>query len=96
MAIEKRNKNDSALAEHSVNCDKDINWEETKILSIQPKWYQRKIREALEIQCLNTSSEHENGINRDRGNYVTTDTWKPFFEHWKKVEPNLNRWSNNS
>ena len=43
---------------------------------------ERKIRESLEINNLETKSEYEKSIkvlNRDRGNTVNTNSWKPLF-----------------
>ena len=83
-AIFKYNWKDSALAEHKKTCQDDIDWNKTDVLSVQPNWYKRKIREALEIQCLDCGPNTLHGLNRDNGNYVTTDTWKSFFSYWKR------------
>ena len=43
---------------------------------------ERKIRESLEINNLETKSEYDKSIkllNRDRGNIVNTNSWKPLF-----------------
>ena len=91
-AINKGHIQDSALAEHGIKCNDNVSWDNVQVLSVQPNWYRRKVREALEIQCLQTGPEQPNGINRDLGDYVTTDTWKNFFTIWKHIEPNLKRW----
>ena len=44
--------------------------------------YERKIREALEINKLKTINEKDKTftvLNRDNGDYVTTNSWKPLF-----------------
>ena len=37
----------SGICEHSVKCNKDIEWDNSRTISIQPKYYERKIRETL-------------------------------------------------
>ena len=69
-----------ALAEHSQTCDCDINWEHTKTIAIEPVFFRRKVREALEIRRLKTGPNDTNGLNRDYGDYVTTNTWQPLLE----------------
>ena len=51
----------------------------TKTVAVEPTWYRRKVREALEIRRLKTGPEEETGINRDLGDYVTTNTWSSLF-----------------
>ena len=44
--------------------------------------YERKIREALEINKLKTTNEKDKTftvLNRDNGDYVMTNSWKPLF-----------------
>ena len=46
--------------------------------------YKRKVREAFEINRLKTLNERDKtfkALNRDNGDYVTTNSWKPLF--WK-------------
>ena len=53
-----------------------------KTIRISPYMYERKIREALEINKLKTINEKEKTftvLNRDNGDYVTTNSWKPLF-----------------
>ena len=71
-------KND-ALAAHSSVCDCTDRLEETQMLAVEPVWYRRKVREALEIRRLKTGPNDEHGINKDNGDYVTTNTWDPLF-----------------
>ena len=42
--------------------------------------FRRKVREALEIKRLRTGPDEQNGLNKDNGDYVTTDTWKSLFD----------------
>ena len=44
--------------------------------------HERKIRESLEISNLQTKAEYDKSIkmlNRDRGNIVNTNSWRPLF-----------------
>ena len=66
---------DSALAEHSYNCNQDVNWEDVKTVSIQPNYFKRCVRESLEIRRLKTGPDSDKGINKDYGLYVTTNVW---------------------
>ena len=40
----------SAIATHIKFCTEEINWEKTKTLKVETKKFDRKVREALEIQ----------------------------------------------
>ena len=79
-AVFKGNVKDDALAEHSESCGCKINWETTNTLAKETVWFKRKVREALEIRRLKTGPEEENGLNRDLGDYVTTNTWSTLFD----------------
>ena len=57
-------------------------WLHPKTVRISPYMYERKIREALEINKLKTITEKDKTftvLNRDNGDYVTTNSWKPLF-----------------
>nr|XP_047146169.1 uncharacterized protein LOC124819034 [Hydra vulgaris] len=69
----------SAVAEHSKICQGKFNWNGRNTLKIETNSFNRKVREALEIQ-LNESTFRDNGLNRDDGDYVTTSFWKPMFK----------------
>ena len=43
-------------------------------------FFRRKVRKALESRRLNTGTNDPNGLNRDYGDYVTTNTWQPLFD----------------
>ena len=79
-AVFKGDIENDALAAHSQSCECDIKWENTKTLAIEPIWFRRKVRESLEIRRLKTGPEDPNGLNRDNGDYVTTNTWKTLFD----------------
>ena len=43
-------------------------------------WFRRKVREALEIRRLGTGPDKTRGLNRDYGDYVTTNEWQTVFD----------------
>ena len=71
-------KND-AIAAHTSVCGCEARFDETQVVAVEPVWFRRKVREALEIRRLQTGPNDTNGINKDNGDYVTTSTWKPLF-----------------
>ena len=88
---------------HHDKCGCNIDLSQIKTVAVEPLWYRRKVREALEIRRLQTGPNEQTGINRDLGDYVTTNAWKPLFtkinkdKHtltFKKMTPNHNTESN--
>jgi hypothetical protein len=69
----------SAVAEHSKTCQGNFLWNGRNTVKIEINSYNRKVREALEIQH-HESTFRDNGLNRDDGDYVTTSFWKPMFK----------------
>ena len=72
----------SSATEHSKECHGRFNWLHPKILAKLSNIHERKIRESLEINNLETKAEYDKSIkvlNRDRGNIVNTNSWKPLF-----------------
>ena len=67
------------IAEHHDKCGCKIDLTKTKTVAVKPTWYRRKVREALKIRRLQTGPDEETGINRDLGDYVTTNTWASLF-----------------
>ena len=59
----------SAVAEHSLQIGHNILFREAKALSHSPFFYQRKIREGIEI------FKHPNNFNRDEG-WSLSPLWK--------------------
>ena len=82
-AIFKGDRND-ALAEHQNICGCKVFTETTKTIAVEPIWYKRKVREALEIRRLKTGPNEDRGLNRDLGDYVTTDSWNTLFTQINK------------
>ena len=54
---------------HSDNPNHNIKWENTKILSVEHKWFERGVKEAIHIQALNPS------LNKDSGRYNLPLIW---------------------
>ena len=72
----------SGVTGHTKECHEQFHWLHPKTIHISPYMYERKIREALEINKLKTINENDKTftvLNRDNGDYVTTNSWKPLF-----------------
>ena len=72
----------SGATEHSKECHGRFNWLHPKTLAKLLNIHKRKIRVSLEINNLETKVEYDKSIkvlNRDRGNIVNTNSWKPLF-----------------
>ena len=72
----------SGVIVHSGKCDGDILWENATTVKVESNRFNRKVREALEIQY-NDSEPTNGGMNLDNGQYVTTKFWKPMFKYLK-------------
>ena len=83
--VEKEQWQKSALALHKKNCDDDILFDEVKTLKIEHNTFNRKVREALEIQYHRCEPKY-GGINLDTGKYAMTKFWMPFFESLRKLK----------
>ena len=78
-AIYLHNWNDSALAEHTKDCNEGVNWDNFQTMSTQPDYFKRSVMEALEIQREEVCNVNHPLINDRSGQYVTTNIWKPLF-----------------
>ena len=68
--------------EHTKECHGQFNWMHRRTISVMSNMYKRKVREALEMNKLKTLNETDKTLkvlNRDNGNYVTKNSWKPLF-----------------
>ena len=66
---------------HMQSCDAEFDWKNLKTMKVEERKFDRKVREALEIQLQNTSPHSKNGLNQDD---VTTRFWKPMFSYLRK------------
>ena len=72
----------SGSTEHSKECHGRFSWLHPKTLAKLSNIHKRKIRESLEIKNLETKAEYDISIkvlDRDQGNIVNTNSWKPLF-----------------
>ena len=68
--------------QHSKDCHGRFNWLNIQTFAKSPKMHERKIRESLEMNNLETKAEYDKSINvliRDWSNIVNTNSWKPLF-----------------
>ena len=68
--------------EHTKECHGQFDWRHLKTICISPYMYKRKIHEALEINKLKPINEKDKiftVLNRDNGDYIKTNSWKPLF-----------------
>ncbi|XP_057316789.1 uncharacterized protein LOC130657810 [Hydractinia symbiolongicarpus] len=68
----------------NCSCNVGYDWDTAKMLKQEFNKFDRKVREALEIQFQDTSPRSEHGLNLDDGQYVTTKFWKPMFAYLKR------------
>ena len=72
----------SGAVEHSKDCHGQFNWLHPKTLAKLSNIHERKIRDSLQINNLETKAEYDKFIkvlSRDRGNIVNTNSWKSLF-----------------
>ncbi|MEO0685547.1 MAG: hypothetical protein AAFY76_11030 [Cyanobacteria bacterium J06649_11] len=71
----------SGIPLHAEYYKAGFKWDDTRILKTEERRFDRKVREALEIQLQDTAPRSEQGLNQDDGQYVTTKFWKPMFSY---------------
>ena len=72
----------SGATKHARECHGQFDWLHPKTVRISPYVYERKIREALELNKLKTINEKDKTftvLNKDNGDCVTTNSGKPLF-----------------
>ena len=72
----------SGAAFHSRTCD-GIIWDQIETLKTEGNRFDRKVREALEIQYYKCGPTN-GGMNIDNGHYLKTLFWTPFFTNLRK------------
>ena len=68
--------------EHTKECHGQFDWMHQKTVHISSYIYERKIHEALKRNKLKTINKKDKTftvLNRDKGDYATTNSWKPLF-----------------
>ena len=83
--VEKKEWNKSALAHHAKDCQGTIEFEKAETVKVISNRFDRKIREALEIQ-MHDCHHNNGGMNIDKGQYVETKFWTPLLKYVKKTE----------
>ena len=74
----------SGVSFHAKTCKEGFDWDNVKTIKIEDRKFDRKVREALEIQFQETSPHNEHGLNQDDGQYVTTTFWKPMLSYLRE------------
>ena len=67
----------SAIAEHSFNNSRKIQFQDTAILSTKSEYLERLIAEAIEVDL------HPNNINGEEG-LTLSSSWRPILRHLKE------------
>lgn len=89
QALKKLDDNKSAIAEHAIKQDHNIDWDNAKLLHHEPTYYKRMIKEAIEIK------KHPFNFNREDG-LTLNRTWNTVLKIHKKedITPRENPRSN--
>ena len=62
-----------------------FDWFYPKTLSMKNRYYDRKVREPLEIDMMVIRYGQHRVLNRDNGNFVKTNVWKPLLKKMKTL-----------
>ena len=91
----KCNWSSSGATEHTMECHGHFDWLHPKTLSLSVKnrYYDTKVRESFEIDMAVVKYGQDKVLNRDNGNFVRTNTWKPLFKKMKTIHWNLTSFS---
>ena len=81
----KGNCSSSGETKHTKECHGYFNWLHPKNLSMKNRYYNRKVRESLEIYTAVVSYGQDKALNRDTGKLVKTNAWKPLFKKMKTL-----------
>ena len=82
--VEKDESEKSGVALHSKNCPGQINFDQAETVAVVHNRFNRKVREALEIQK-HGCHVSAGGMNPDKGQYVSTTFWMPLLKHLKNT-----------
>ena len=67
----------SGATEHTKECHGHFDWLHSKTLFMESRYYDRKVRESLEIDMAVVRYEQDKVLNREDRNVVKTKVWKP-------------------
>ena len=84
--IAKEKWDESGVSSHSKLC-KDVEWNKIETLKVERNRFDRKVREALEIQRYKCDPNN-GGMNKDWGDYVKTKFWTPYLSYLKRTDRN--------
>ena len=86
----KGNWSSSGATEHTKECHGHFDWLHPKTLGMRNRYYDREVWESLEIDMavFRCGQDHK-VLNRDNGNFVKTNAWKPLFKKMKTLHSNL-------
>ena len=71
---------------HTKECHGHFDWLHLKTLSIKNRYYNRKVRESLEIDMAVVRYGQDKVLNKDNGNFVKKNAWKPVFIKMKTLQ----------
>ena len=71
----------SGISQHAKDCDMGYDWDNIRELKLEERKFDRKVREALEIQRWETAPHNDHGLNQDDGQYVVTNFWRPMLSY---------------
>ena len=75
----KSNWSSSGATEHTMECHGNFDWLYPKTISIKNRYYDRKVIELLEIDMAVVRDGLDKVWNKDNGNFIQTNAWKPLF-----------------
>ena len=78
----KSNWESSGTTEHTKECHGQFDLIHLRTITVISNMYKRKVHEALEInrrKTLNETDKTFKVLNRDNGDYITMNSWKPLF-----------------
>ena len=71
----------SGVSQHAKDCNMGFKWDDIKNIKAEERTFDRKVREALEIQRWETAPHNDRGLNQDDGQYVVTNFWRPMLSY---------------
>ena len=73
----------TGATEHTKECHGHLDWKHFKTLSVKNRYYERKVKESLEIDMAVVWYGQDKVLNRDNGNFGKTNVWKTMFKEMK-------------